>query len=302
MAKIIGIYNNKGGVGKTTLTLFLADFLSSMLVNQKKSRILVLDFDPQNSCASSALGLSQVSKQINQGLTIPKALMAQRQSTLGNINDYITTRSEKRNRRTGKARLGDVDVMTSDPEAAIEFDDNVSLDEAITLAAWLKQTLTRQYDFIFVDLPGNLSKHNRYSLVGAFFVDHLLIPTEPNRINSNAMPATLKMVNNLHEWSGTKKPKVLGFVLNKTDRRTKQYKLHHDELTQFATIANSKIYDSVIPPAPTLANASDDSIDYVTLIDKYDNYYNNVRTLVIEIARDLGFKRVSAKRGNNTKK
>ena len=30
MSKLIGIYNNKGGVGKTTLTLFLADFLSSL--------------------------------------------------------------------------------------------------------------------------------------------------------------------------------------------------------------------------------------------------------------------------------
>ena len=41
----VGVFHTKGGVGKSAVTVFLADFLSSL----HERRILVVDLDPQGS-------------------------------------------------------------------------------------------------------------------------------------------------------------------------------------------------------------------------------------------------------------
>lgn len=51
MAKFISIFNNKGGVGKTTLTWNLADALA-----EKGKRVLLVDFDPQCNLSIGMLG------------------------------------------------------------------------------------------------------------------------------------------------------------------------------------------------------------------------------------------------------
>ena len=50
--KIISIFNNKGGVGKTTLTFHLAHALAEL-----GHRTLIIDMDPQ--CNVTILGLSE---------------------------------------------------------------------------------------------------------------------------------------------------------------------------------------------------------------------------------------------------
>jgi len=290
MAKIIAIYNNKGGVGKTTLTLFLADFLSSTSIDKKKSRVLVIDFDPQASCSTALLGLEEVSKLKNNRLTLPVLLQAKLYGQGDtNLKGCIKTRQEDITKKTRKTKLGNLDVMLSEADAVLSFDEHVSSQDSLQLTEWLKTEINNDYDFVLVDLPGNLSKRNVFSLVGAFLADYFIIPTEPNRININALPATLKMLSSMNEWRGNSPHKLLGFVLNKADKRTIQYKLHKDELTQFANRENCKIYSSILPPTPKLSNASDDSIEAFTLSDRYDTYYPNVRSLVMEILDDLGF-------------
>ncbi len=92
MAKFVGIYNNKGGVGKTTVTLFLADFLSSITIRGKKSRVLVIDFDSQSSCANAILGLERVTELKREGKTLSGML----KSMINNKRYNLYKRREKR--------------------------------------------------------------------------------------------------------------------------------------------------------------------------------------------------------------
>ncbi|GJL71931.1 MAG: chromosome partitioning protein ParA [Nitrosomonas sp.] len=291
MAKSIAIYNNKGGVGKTTLSLFLSDFLSSITINKKKSKVLVMDFDPQASCANAVLGIEKVSEIINNSLTIPYILNAKlNQKKEIDISRFIFTREENNSTETKKTRLGNLDVMVSEPNLALSFDEKVSLKDSLKLARWMSNELAAEYDFIFVDLPGSISKVNKFSLVGAFLADNYVIPTEPNRLNVNALSGTLNMLDNIRTWKGRSSGyNLLGFVLNKADKRAKQFIAHKDDLNQFAKHKNCKIYKNVLPPTPKLSDASDDSMQFITLSDRYDSYYDNVRKLVIEITADLGF-------------
>lgn len=289
MAKIIGIYNNKGGVGKTTLTLFFADFLSSISINKKKSRVLVIDFDAQGSCSNALLGLEQVNQLKLKGLTLPNFLLKKYfGDNSEDVGKYISTRKES-TIGTRKTKLGNLDVIVSNADIAWDIEEKLQLKESFYFAKLIKEKLSEKYDFIFIDLPGNLSKRNTFSLIGAFLVDYFIVPVEPSRISINAIPLTLKMLENIEKWKDTGTFKLLGFMLNKADRRTMQYKLHKNEILQFAESARCKIYNNILPPTPKLSNASDDSIEYFTLSDRYDTYYKNVRDLVVEVVKDLGF-------------
>ncbi|MFN6515975.1 MAG: ParA family protein [Nostoc sp. CreGUA01] len=50
MTKIISIFNNKGGVGKTTILWNLADAIA-----RKEKRVLMIDFDPQCNLSLAVL-------------------------------------------------------------------------------------------------------------------------------------------------------------------------------------------------------------------------------------------------------
>ncbi|MCW7753879.1 ParA family protein [Desulfobotulus sp. H1] len=290
MARIICFYNNKGGVGKTTLSLFFADFLSSVTIQKKKSRVLVIDFDPQASCCNAILGPERSAELRTTGRTLPHAIREKRLGRKVKILDYIVTRKEDNRSRTKKVRLGNLDAMVADPEEALHFDETGSLEDSLDMAAWLRSSLAKEYDFIIVDLPAALSRRNGFSLIGAFMADYFMIPLEPNRINTNAIPLTLKMMENIRQWRGEKRSfELLGFILNKADRRTKQYRRHKEAFGYYADLAGTRIYDNVLPPAPALSNASDDSIHFITLTDRYEAYYPHVKKLVLEVIPDMGF-------------
>ena len=49
--KVISFINMKGGVGKTTLSIGIADYLA----RQQGKRVLIIDADPQFNCTQSLL-------------------------------------------------------------------------------------------------------------------------------------------------------------------------------------------------------------------------------------------------------
>ena len=54
MAKLISVFNNKGGVGKSTLCWNLADSLG-----RRGKKTLLIDFDPQCNLSIAVLGENQ---------------------------------------------------------------------------------------------------------------------------------------------------------------------------------------------------------------------------------------------------
>ena len=92
--------------------------------------------------------------------------------------------------------------MVSDPNLALSFDEKASIKDSLKLAHWIGAELATKYDFIFIDLPGSISKINKFSLVGAFFANNFIVPTEPNRLNINALSGTLNMLDNIKTWKG----------------------------------------------------------------------------------------------------
>jgi chromosome partitioning protein len=79
VAKFISIFNNKGGVGKTTLTWNLADELG-----RKGKRVLLIDLDPQCNLSIAMLG-ADTFRALVADKAYPKTIRSFLQGYLQNI-------------------------------------------------------------------------------------------------------------------------------------------------------------------------------------------------------------------------
>src|SRR5437879_7361691 len=78
MRNTIAVMNTKGGVGKSTLVLALAETLSAMF----RKNVLIVDSDSQASVSSMLLSASNLHRLQSDGLTIVDLLVA---SVLNNV-------------------------------------------------------------------------------------------------------------------------------------------------------------------------------------------------------------------------
>ncbi|PCI29448.1 MAG: hypothetical protein COB67_04115 [SAR324 cluster bacterium] len=297
--KTIAIYNNKGGVGKSTLTLFLADFFSSgtITINKRKPRVLVLDLDGQSSSATSLLGLQRVARAKAEKQNLSHLLLALKQNQDVDISKYLIKR-EAGKTPTRKISLGELWVMPTERASAIKLEQSFDCQTCVRLMNIVKNRLKKQFDIVLMDLPANIDERNKLSLAGLLIADHIIIPTEPTRLTLNTITDTFNMIHyvrGLGNGQG-KAPKIAGILLNKADKRSKQYKLHYKELYDTAARHDTVVLENMLPTAPALSTASDDSLEFVLLRERYSTYYDKVRKIALEVAERCGYRLKSKKK------
>src|SRR5260370_16818305 len=67
----VAVFALKGGVGKSAITVFLADFLSSVF----DQRVLVVDLDPQQSTTIALLGEDRLLTALKRDASLGRMLM-----------------------------------------------------------------------------------------------------------------------------------------------------------------------------------------------------------------------------------
>ena len=157
--KSVGFFNNKGGVGKTTLICNLA---ASLAINQHK-KILIIDADPQ--CNASAYLLPEEE--------LETILMSNEHNSLDSFYEPIR---KGRGYPTDlptivKSKRFNVDLIVGDPKLSIR-EDLLATDWAATkngeprgfqTTFALKELICRltDYDFVLVDMGPSLGALNR---------------------------------------------------------------------------------------------------------------------------------------------
>lgn len=164
----ISVYNNRGGVGKTTLVINLA---ATLTIQGWKA--LVIDFDPNQRDLTELVGISAVADEVY------KVLRDRNRSLTEIIQPFFYPPETKRQR---------FDVIPADP--AMRVEDEVKLRQSIRFDDLRNKLLAVKpsYDYILIDTPPNWRFFNKASLYAA---DVVLIPAQHNNIRSLQNAATV---------------------------------------------------------------------------------------------------------------
>ncbi len=199
-ALTVAVYNNKGGVGKTTTTINLAAALTVL-----GKSVLAIDFDPNQQDLGDSLGMPSV-----KGGTLLEALSRKSAS----IQDSIQTYTYKH----PKAPRGFAfDVILSDASMASEIDE-VKLRQKVRPDALLRalEAVKDNYDYILIDAPPNWRIFSQRAVYAA---DVVLMPAKHDNLHSfqnaaMAITELLPQVQEEHIKDGGAGPTALPVFLN----------------------------------------------------------------------------------------
>lgn len=157
-ALTVAVYNNKGGVGKTTTVVNLAAALTLF-----GKRVLVIDFDPNQCDLTSSLGLPINDKGIFQ------CLDNRRLNAKDFISNYAITAKNGR-------ELG-FDVFSADKVLVETNEDNIRNRFGTDRLATVLEPLKSEYDYILIDSPPNWRFFSQSAVRAS---DVVLIPVKHN--------------------------------------------------------------------------------------------------------------------------
>ncbi|MEP0853766.1 ParA family protein [Funiculus sociatus GB1-A4] len=164
-ALTVAIYNNKGGVGKTTTTVNLAAVLTL-----KEKKTLIIDFDPNQQDLTNSLG-------IKQGTETLYSYLEDRKNRV-NPSNVIQSFGTK-NIKTG--HLFQIDVIPADEDLGSQGEDKLRQNFGIRRLYQILDSLKYEYDYILIDSPPNWRFFSQSAIYAS---DVVLIPTKHNNIFS----------------------------------------------------------------------------------------------------------------------
>lgn len=189
MARVIAIFNQKGGVGKTTTAVNLGAYLASA-----GERVLLVDFDPQGN-ASSALGLNPAEAE---------------QSVYHGVLGEIDARELIK-----PSPLLNYHVIPAAPHLAGALVELVDHPEREYLLRKFLHTIRHEYHYILIDLPPTLSLLTVNGLIAS---DEILIPVQAEYYSLEGLSQLLATIDLVQANLGHPL-KVAGALITMYDKR-----------------------------------------------------------------------------------
>ncbi len=217
MGAVVALLNQKGGVGKTSVTLGLASAAA-----HARRRVLVVDLDPQAS-ATWALGIDpdDVDRSTADVLLDVSAAAAIRPSAWGPAVDVVPATTALQQREVG--------TPTRLREALVE----VAVD----------------YDHVLLDCPPSLGNLTRSGLIAA---RHALIVVEPGALSLRGIGAVADVVDEIWDQHNPDL-ELSGAIVNRVPPTSGEADRRIDELTRI--VGKSVVWRPVVPTR-TIINQS----------------------------------------------
>ncbi len=260
MGKSIAIFNQKGGVGKTTTNINLAACLAI-----KGKKVLVLDIDPQGN-TTSGLGISK------RGL----------ENTMYEVLIVDGYNPENAIRSTAVKGL---DIIPASVELAGAEVEMVQLEGREKRLKKALDKIRDLYDYIFIDCPPSLGLLTINSLTA---VDSVLIPIQCEFYALEGVSQLMSTIE-LVRKSMNKNLEIQGVILSMFDGRTN---LSIQVVEEVKRYFKQKVYTTVIPRNVRLAEAP----SYGLPIMEYDPKSNGARAYMEFAEEFLALEKAKEKR------
>lgn len=261
---IISMFNQKGGVAKTTTTTNLASALS-----EKGKKVIIIDLDPQAN-STNALGIDDESldKSIYDLLLEFNSIQDKKKFKKERILEFIQKTSFN------------VDILPSDINLA---EAEQTLSSAVSREMLLNKLLAyikADYDYILIDCPPSLGLLSINALAAS---DYLIIPVYPSYFSVKGIKQLLRTYYLVKD---NLKPEldIMGVVITKFDQRISKHKEIKADLESLQ-IFQGKVFKTPIRTNAELEKAQDSQkpinhfnrecngfIDYMNLADEVINY------------------------------
>ncbi|WP_247893720.1 ParA family protein [Azospirillum endophyticum] len=236
MAKFISVFNNKGGVGKTTLTWNVADALA-----EKGKRVLLIDFDPQCNLSIAMLGADAFKSLVSNAVQ-PRTVRSFLQGYLQNTGPGpISIHDGPHTNENVKIVAGDFWLNVYSDSLSVGNDlltgNGIAKFTAIrTLEAKLRED-GEVFDYVMIDLPPSFGGLVRSALYSS---DYLVIPCTSDTFSEYCISLIAQMLpqfiadwengivrfkqNNYGspEYDNLGKPQFSGWIFNGYDTRSRK--------------------------------------------------------------------------------
>jgi len=227
VTKIISLFNQAGGTGKTTLAMNLGYSLA-----QQGHRVLLVDMDPQSSL-TVFMGVQphELERTIAQSILDREPLSI----------------------------LRDIHQMDLVPSNLTLSAADVKLATAIAKETRLKKALTPiepEYDFVLIDCPPTLGVLSILSLVAS---THILIPMQTQYKSFVGLDLLLGTISELQQEGVAANLKIAGVIPNLHDRTAQSKEILEAVTEQFSGVA------PVFPPISRAVAFADASMQHLPL-------------------------------------
>jgi len=256
VGKAIALFNQKGGVGKTTTNVNL-----SACIAMKGKKVLIIDIDPQGN-TTSGFGIDKNSTEYN----IYDALMGDE-----DIRKCIV-----------KTDYENIDIVPSNVQLAGAEIELTGMTEREYKFKRIINQIRDGYDYIFVDCPPSLGLLTINSLTG---VDSVIIPIQ---CEYYALEGVSQLMNTIQLIKKNLNPtlEIQGVVLSMFDGRTNLSIQVVDEVKRYF---KGKVYRTIIPRNVRLAEAPSHGMPVIDYDPKSKGAeaYNELAEEFLELEEDV---------------
>lgn len=267
MPIVTSVINLKGGVGKTTLTVALAHFLAI----EHRSRVLVIDLDPQTNATVCLIPELEWKARDEAGQTLYQLFA----DHLKGSRQFNADTAIVRNVSNVGGGVDGLDLLPSSlglikiQDRVTQLTDFESFQRGpIFILRDALADFLPYYDHVLIDCPPSLGI---VTLNGLAFSDSYLIPVVPDILSVLGIPPILDRIE--HFARATRRNiRALGIVISKMRAHT----LLHTEMLRrlrddFVDRRFPIVFETIIPESTRIAEAANVSAPVNTLIQKYGN-------------------------------
>ena len=249
MAHVLSVINLKGGVGKTTTTVGLAEFMSGTM----DKKVLVIDLDPQTNATVMMIGEDRWRKINDEERTIARLFMDALDPENKRFDLDATLQkgvSNVRQARTIDLIPSSLDLIdVQDRLATVPSGRFYSVNPTELLWRAVKNRI-EDYDVVLVDCPPNLGI---ITLNGLRISHGFVIPTVPDILSTYGIPQILTRVEAFSKEIA-EQIDPLGIIITKYQMNST---IHINTVKRLRTKSNPPVFDTVIRQANDVAAAAE---------------------------------------------